>query len=178
MRARASPPACIICLRRQRSDSTCPHCVCWAEGSLAGAGRTSSGELHYLTTTPNELLADVHDWMPVILASEQRDRWLDPSMQDAATAIALLKTFDSNLMGRYPATRGSISSPMTIPNAPPRSICQRRPPPSSTDLQCRHARSRADPIYAQWSLDLWRESGHKFVMTITLDPTVGTATGT
>jgi putative SOS response-associated peptidase YedK len=38
--------------------------------------------------------------MPVILASEQRDRWLDPSMQDAATAIALLKTFDSNLMGR------------------------------------------------------------------------------
>jgi putative SOS response-associated peptidase YedK len=42
--------------------------------------------------------------MPVILASEQRDRWLDPSMQDAATAIALLKTFDSNLMGRYPAS--------------------------------------------------------------------------
>ena len=57
-----------------------------------------------LTTTPNELLADVHDRMPVILASEQCDRWLDPSMQDAATAVALLKPFDSNLMRRYPVS--------------------------------------------------------------------------
>lgn len=57
-----------------------------------------------LTTTPNELLADVHDRMPVILASKQRDRWLDPSMQDAATAVALLKPFDSTLMRRYPVS--------------------------------------------------------------------------
>ena len=55
-----------------------------------------------LTTTPNELLADVHDRMPVILAPDSYDRWLDPRMQDAATAVSLLKPFDSNLMRRYP----------------------------------------------------------------------------
>lgn len=54
-----------------------------------------------LTTTPNELLADVHDRMPVILAPEQRDHWLDLSLQDAAAAISLLKPFDSDLMRRY-----------------------------------------------------------------------------
>jgi putative SOS response-associated peptidase YedK len=54
-----------------------------------------------LTTTPNELLADVHDRMPVILASEHRDRWLDSSMQDAATAVALLMPFHSDRMRRY-----------------------------------------------------------------------------
>src|ERR1035438_7996133 len=31
-----------------------------------------------LTTTPNSLLADVHDRMPVILRQENYDLWLDP----------------------------------------------------------------------------------------------------
>ena len=51
---------------------------------------------------PNELLADVHDRMPVILAPERRDRWLDPSMPDVAGAVGLLKRFDS--MRRYPVS--------------------------------------------------------------------------
>jgi putative SOS response-associated peptidase YedK len=55
-----------------------------------------------LTTTRNELLADVHDRMPVILAPEHQDKWLDPGMQDAAAAVALLKPFDSNLRGFTP----------------------------------------------------------------------------
>lgn len=54
-----------------------------------------------LTTTPNELLADVHDRMPVILPEDQYDRWLDPRMQDATSAVKLFKAFDSNLMKRY-----------------------------------------------------------------------------
>jgi putative SOS response-associated peptidase YedK len=57
-----------------------------------------------LTTTPNELLADVHDRMPVILAPQERDRWLDTSMQDAAAAVALLTAFDSHRMRRYPVS--------------------------------------------------------------------------
>jgi putative SOS response-associated peptidase YedK len=57
-----------------------------------------------LTTTPNELLAAVHDRMPVILAPEHYDRWLGPSMQNAATAVCLLRPFDSNLMRRYPVS--------------------------------------------------------------------------
>jgi putative SOS response-associated peptidase YedK len=55
-----------------------------------------------LTTTPNKLLADVHDRMPVILAPGHYDRWLDPTMQHVASAVGLLRPFDSNLMRRYP----------------------------------------------------------------------------
>jgi len=54
-----------------------------------------------LTTTPNDLLADVHDRMPVILPAEEYDRWLDPGMQDLARAARLLKPYDASLMRRY-----------------------------------------------------------------------------
>ncbi|MBZ5651457.1 MAG: SOS response-associated peptidase [Acidobacteriia bacterium] len=57
-----------------------------------------------LTTTPNDLLAGVHDRMPVILAPEHHDRWLDPSLRDAATAVTLLNPFASHLMRRYPVS--------------------------------------------------------------------------
>ena len=80
-----------------------------------------------LTTTPNDLLADVHDRMPVILAPEYHDRWLDPSLRDAAKAVALLQPFASNLMRRYPViTRVNgvandgpeCSAPVELPVAP------------------------------------------------------------
>jgi putative SOS response-associated peptidase YedK len=35
-----------------------------------------------LTTTPNSLLADIHDRMPVILRPENYDLWLDPGFKD------------------------------------------------------------------------------------------------
>jgi putative SOS response-associated peptidase YedK len=79
-----------------------------------------------LTTTPNALLADVHDRMPVILAPEHHGRWLDPSMQDVASAVGLLKPFDSKLMKRYPvSTRVNLvanddpecSTPVELPAA-------------------------------------------------------------
>lgn len=79
-----------------------------------------------LTTTPSELLADVHDRMPVILAPEHYDRWLDPSMRDVASVVGLLKPFDSNLMRRYPvSTRVNLvanddpecSAPVDLPAA-------------------------------------------------------------
>jgi putative SOS response-associated peptidase YedK len=42
--------------------------------------------------------------MPVILAVEHYDRWLDPAMQDATTALGLLQPFDSTLMRRCPVS--------------------------------------------------------------------------
>lgn len=79
-----------------------------------------------LTTTPNELLAAVHDRMPVILAPEHHGRWLDPSMQDVASAVDLLKPFDSKLMKRYPVSThvnlvanddSECSAPVDLPRA-------------------------------------------------------------
>jgi putative SOS response-associated peptidase YedK len=73
------------------------------------------------------LLADVHDRMLVILHPDHYDRWLDPGMQDVASAVGALKPFDSNLMRRYPvSTRVNLvanddpecSVPVNLPAAP------------------------------------------------------------
>lgn len=54
-----------------------------------------------ITTTPNVLLADIHDRTPVILPDDAYDLWLDPGFQKADTICDLLKPFDPALMRRY-----------------------------------------------------------------------------
>ena len=54
-----------------------------------------------ITTTPNALLADIHDRMPVILPDDAYDLWLDPGFQKADAICDLLKPFDPNLMRRF-----------------------------------------------------------------------------
>jgi putative SOS response-associated peptidase YedK len=57
-----------------------------------------------LTTTPNSLLADVHDRMPVILDRQHYDRWLDPGLQNVKELAGMLKPFDAASMKRYPVS--------------------------------------------------------------------------
>ena len=57
-----------------------------------------------LTTTPNSLLADVHDRMPVILEPENYELWLDPGFKDLDTLTAMLKPFDPAQMKCYPVS--------------------------------------------------------------------------
>ena len=57
-----------------------------------------------LTTTPNSLLSDIHDRMPVILSPDDHDLWLDPSFRDTNSVSEMLKPFDSGLMRRYPVS--------------------------------------------------------------------------
>lgn len=54
-----------------------------------------------LTTTPNQLLANVHDRMPVILPPASYDLWLDPGFRDLATTTEILKPYDARLMRRF-----------------------------------------------------------------------------
>jgi putative SOS response-associated peptidase YedK len=54
-----------------------------------------------ITTTPNALLIDIHDRMPVILPLKHYDLWLDPGFQKAEAVCDLLKPFDPALMRRY-----------------------------------------------------------------------------
>jgi putative SOS response-associated peptidase YedK len=60
-----------------------------------------SGELiescTIITTTPNELVAPVHDRMPVILAPELEEPWLDSEV-DAQEAFAFLQPYPAILM--------------------------------------------------------------------------------
>ncbi len=54
-----------------------------------------------LTTTPNELLKDVHDRMPVILAHDAYDLWLDPGFKKVGEFRPLLKPYAADAMRRY-----------------------------------------------------------------------------
>jgi putative SOS response-associated peptidase YedK len=55
-----------------------------------------------LTTTPNSLLATVHDRMPVILRQENYDLWLDPGFKDVKTLAEILAPFDATQMRSFP----------------------------------------------------------------------------
>ncbi len=64
-----------------------------------------------LTTTPNELLADVHNRMPAILPPEHYGLWLDPTMQDLNRVVGLLKPYGVGQMRKFPvSTRVNLVS--------------------------------------------------------------------
>jgi putative SOS response-associated peptidase YedK len=71
------------------------------EGISAGALETCA----ILTTEPNELLAPLHDRMPVILAPEFHDAWLDPATRSPERVSRLLHPFPSGAMEAYPVGR-------------------------------------------------------------------------
>lgn len=55
-----------------------------------------------LTTTPNAATSAVHERMPVILAKEDYDLWLDPGMTNMPVVSELLKPCDASRMRCYP----------------------------------------------------------------------------
>jgi putative SOS response-associated peptidase YedK len=57
-----------------------------------------------LTTSPNTLVAEVDNRMPVILQPENYDQWLDPGVNDPVRVADLLKPFDSRRMRSYPVS--------------------------------------------------------------------------
>ncbi|GAA3404322.1 SOS response-associated peptidase [Paenibacillus hodogayensis] len=57
-----------------------------------------------ITTTPNELMADIHDRMPVILRNRDDERkWLDKS-QKAEQLMMLLQPYPTEEMQAYPVS--------------------------------------------------------------------------
>ena len=55
-----------------------------------------------ITTVPNELIAPIHDRMPVILDREHYDRWLDPEVDQAELLTPLLSAYAPDDMEAYP----------------------------------------------------------------------------
>ncbi|WP_376744010.1 SOS response-associated peptidase family protein [Brevibacillus agri] len=53
--------------------------------------------LHDLTTRPNEIVADIHDRMPVILWREEESIWLDREKYDADYLLLSLYLGDRRL---------------------------------------------------------------------------------
>lgn len=58
-----------------------------------------------LTTTANELVAPIHDRMPVILRQEQESVWLDPTLTDAADLAPLLTPLGAEQMQVHEVSR-------------------------------------------------------------------------
>lgn len=57
-----------------------------------------------ITTKPNEIVANIHDRMPVILRREDRRLWLDRERYDADLLQSLLVPYDSDEMRAYPVS--------------------------------------------------------------------------
>ena len=57
-----------------------------------------------LTCAPNEMMADLHDRMPVILDPKDYDRWLDSDQQDGSRAAKLLKPYPADKMAAWPVS--------------------------------------------------------------------------
>ena len=59
-----------------------------------------------LTTSANNLMAPIHDRMPVILPVEQYPLWLDPKEEDATAIQPLLRPFPADAMAMHPVGPG------------------------------------------------------------------------
>jgi putative SOS response-associated peptidase YedK len=55
-----------------------------------------------VTTEPNELMADIHDRMPVILSPDDYDLWLDPEFQGKDKLLSMLRPCAADGMTAYP----------------------------------------------------------------------------
>jgi putative SOS response-associated peptidase YedK len=68
-----------------------------------------------ITTEPNELMANLHDRMPVILAPEDYEQWLgngkDADAKEVEQLRHLIRPFDAKLMEAYPVST-KVNSPM------------------------------------------------------------------
>ena len=57
-----------------------------------------------ITTQPNELLADIHNRMPVILPPGAYKQWLTPGESDTRDLAGLLKPYPASEMKAYPVS--------------------------------------------------------------------------
>ncbi len=71
-----------------------------------------------ITTQPNELVAPIHDRMPVIIPREAHMKWLNPNEINPQSISDLLVPFPANQMQAYPVSRAvndpRIDSPALI----------------------------------------------------------------
>lgn len=54
-----------------------------------------------ITTTPNDVMAKIHNRMPVILPPERWEGWLDPTMQDTDVLEGWLVPAPNSLLTMY-----------------------------------------------------------------------------
>jgi len=63
-----------------------------------------------ITTDASPDMVEIHDRMPVIIESADRDRWLDPDVEDPVAVAGLLVPSKAGTLLRYPISR-EVNSP-------------------------------------------------------------------
>ena len=63
------------------------------------------GSAALITTDPNEMVAQVHDRMPVLLTADDAPAWLDSTTEDPAKLLPLLRPFDPTDMECWPVSK-------------------------------------------------------------------------
>jgi len=99
---------------RMESGGKLPHYLFRKDGSplaLAGLWASWSDEegdritsCTVITTSPNDLVAPIHDRMPVVLVEGAWDRWLDPGFGDIEELRSMLTPLDPAVMAEYPVS--------------------------------------------------------------------------
>jgi putative SOS response-associated peptidase YedK len=101
--------------RREGGNAKTPHYIRLSDGEpigFAGLYDLWNDEVlscTILTTTPNALMAKIHDRMPVILSRDDYGRWLDPEVTDPAELQDLLKPYTGEMQA-YPVS-SAVNSP-------------------------------------------------------------------
>lgn len=70
-----------------------PLCLCRLVGTVATPDGAVIESCTIITTTTNDLMAPIHNRMPVILAPPSYDQWLDPAFQRIEPLNALLRPY-------------------------------------------------------------------------------------
>lgn len=101
---RTKQPHCI----RMKDDRPFAFAGLWESWNDPGGAAIKSFTI--LTTRPNAVLEPVHDRMPVIIARNDFERWLDPAVQDGAAVADLLVPFPAEAMRAFPVS-GHVNRP-------------------------------------------------------------------
>ncbi len=107
-----------------------------------------------VTTRANQMLAPIHDRMPVIVPPEAFDLWLDCANVDAQTAAVLITPAPEDLLEAYEVSnavnRTTNDGPEIIKRAEP--VPESRPAPQTTKLQRAPTKRRAKKDDGQGAL--------------------------
>ena len=74
----------------------------WEEWNSADGSQILSATI--ITTSPNELMAPIHNRMPVILPPSSYEQWLEPGEIDSQNLNPLLQPYDANQMTAFPVS--------------------------------------------------------------------------
>src|SRR5690625_6724539 len=78
------------------------------------APKDSSTEKSYsiITTSPNQVMKEIHDRMSVIMHPSEFEMWLDPGNRNANVLLQFLRPFPVDGIGAYTVSRevGNVSN--------------------------------------------------------------------